>query len=62
MIRYELKLKQQLKDIDMNYNDTDIVVFDGVISTYSVLKLIVNNEKELRFATENEKIIYSNRP
>ena len=40
---------------------TDIVVFDGIISTYGVLSPLVELD-EIRLATKEEIDLYKNRP
>lgn len=44
------------------FNQTDIVVFDEIITTYSIFKSLNIPDDEIRMANEWEVAVYNNRP
>ena len=47
----------------IEFRETDIIVFDGAITTYGVIKHLINEDcDEVRFATAEEVRRWDNRP
>lgn len=46
----------------MLFKETDVVVFQGAITTYGVIKPLVQDETEVRLATKEERDLYNLRP